>query len=217
MKAIRATDRLFTCCVLVAFLLLNGVSFAGNFFHVRWVIDGDTIVLSDGRHIRYIGINAPEIEHKNQIAEPFGYTARNFNQSLISTGPIRMEFDIERIDQYGRLLAYVYSANGTFINNELIKKGYAYCLPKKPNRKHEKELLDTQRYAMKARIGIWKNREDEKGKYPGNIASKRFHLDTCMFGRRIQKRNLIVFTKKWEAFLEGFAPCKKCMPNFTRK
>ncbi len=194
-------------------LLFSEEIHAGNLFGVRWIIDGDTIVLEDGRHVRYIGINSPEIDHKNHMAEPYGYEARNFNKKLVSTGPVRMEFDQERVDHYGRLLAYVFLPDETFINKELIKKGYACFLPRKPNRKHEKELLEAQRYAMKAKIGIWKNWKETNGRYPGNPESKRFHLDTCAFGMKIKKSNVIVFTKKWDAFRAGFAPCKKCFPG----
>ncbi len=199
------------------FLLFSGETFAGNLFNVKWIIDGDTIILEDGRHVRYIGINSPEIDHKNKIAEPYGYEARNFNKKLLSEGLIRMEFDKERVDRYGRLLAYVYLKDNTFLNMELLLGGYAYCLPKKPNSKYEKELLEAQRYAMKTQRGIWKSWKGKKEQYMGNIASKRFHLDTCGFGMRIKKNNLIYFEKKWDAFQTGFAPCKKCLPDCPAK
>ncbi|MDX2498082.1 MAG: thermonuclease family protein, partial [Desulfobacterales bacterium] len=63
---------------------------------VKWVSDGDTIVLGDGRHVRYIGINAPEIAHDNQKAEAFGYTAKKYNQSLVRSKKVRLEVDKEK-------------------------------------------------------------------------------------------------------------------------
>ncbi len=199
--------------LIFLFYLLNGTALAGNLYHVKWVIDGDTIVLEDGRHVRYIGINSPEIDHKNQMAEPYGNTARDFNKKLISARPVQMEFDEERVDQYGRLLAYVYLPDNTCLNMEILRSGYAYCLPKKPNKTYENKLLKAQQYAMQARLGIWKSLKEKEGRYTGNIESKRFHHPTCSFGMRIKKSNIIIFSKKWGAFCAGFAPCKKCMPK----
>ncbi|MBW2406005.1 MAG: thermonuclease family protein [Deltaproteobacteria bacterium] len=83
---------------------------------MKWVHDGDTIVLTDGRYVRYIGINAPEIAHDNHKAEAFGYEAKNYNKSLVRSKTVRLEFDKEKYDRHGRLLAYVFLLNGTFIN-----------------------------------------------------------------------------------------------------
>ena len=47
------------------------------------VSHGDTVVFKDGRHVRYIGMNAPETAHDNQKAGPFGYEAKKFNESLV--------------------------------------------------------------------------------------------------------------------------------------
>ncbi|MBW2100873.1 MAG: thermonuclease family protein, partial [Deltaproteobacteria bacterium] len=54
-----------------------------KWYKVKWVDDGDTIVLMDGRHVRYIGINSPEIEHKDQKAEAYGYEANKFNKTMM--------------------------------------------------------------------------------------------------------------------------------------
>jgi micrococcal nuclease len=179
---------------------------------VKWINDGDTIVLTDGRHVRYIGINAPEIAHDHHKAEAFGYAAKKINQSLFRSKMVRLEFDKEKYDRYGRLLAYIYLLDGTFINKEMIEKGYAYLLPRSPNVKYEKTLLQTQREAMSAKQGMWHNwNEQEVEEYLGSKISKRFHLKTCSYGKRIEKRNRVFFRKKWDAFWSGFAPCKRCM------
>ena len=61
---------------------------------VKWVCDGDTIVLGDGQHVRYIGINAPEVAHDNYKAEAFGYAAKKYNQSIVQSKKVRLEFEI---------------------------------------------------------------------------------------------------------------------------
>jgi len=66
-------------CTLAA-LPLYGAEKRGR---VRWVADGDTIVLTDGERVRYAGINAPEIAHDGEAGEPYGDEARAFNKKLV--------------------------------------------------------------------------------------------------------------------------------------
>jgi len=200
--------------ILSSALLISASAVEQKWISVKWVSDGDTIVLGDGRHVRYIGINAPEIAHDNQKAEAFGYTAKKYNQSLVRSKKVRLEFDKEKYDRYGRLLAYIFLLDGTFINKEMIEKGYAYALLRKPNVKYDRMLLQTQRDAMSAKKGMWRNLNDKEGEeYLGSERSKRFHLKTCPYGKRIKKRNRVFFTRKWDAFWSGFAPCKRCMKS----
>jgi endonuclease YncB( thermonuclease family) len=195
---------------IIVFLLFICHSEGDSRYSVRWVEDGDTIVLADDRHIRYIGINAPEIEHDDQKAEPYGYEAKQFNEKLISSRKVRLEFDRERIDQYGRLLAYVFLEDNTLVNQAMIENGYAHCLPKKPNDRYETAFLKAQRRAMTKRLGIWRLLKKESHQLVGNRRSKRFHLQTCPFGKKTSKKNRILFSNQREAFWAGFAPCRKC-------
>ena len=194
----------------ISVLLIAGQSNPESFYDVRWVDDGDTIVLIDGRHVRYIGINAPEIRHSDREAEPNGYEAKHFNKNLVLSRKVRLEFDKERTDQYGRFLAYVFLEDNTLVNQAMIENGYAYCLPRKPNDRYDEIFLKAQRRAMSARIGIWRQWREESRRYVGNRKSRRFHLETCPFGVKISKKNKVFFSGKWEAFWAGFAPCKKC-------
>ena len=191
-------------------LFIAGQSNSESLYIVRWVNDGDTIVMIDGRHVRYIGINAPEIRHGEQEAEPNGYEAKHFNTKLVLSRKVRLEFDKERTDQYGRLLAYVFLEDNTLVNQVMIENGYAYCLPRKPNDRYDRIFLKAQRQAMSTRIGIWHHWQEESIRYIGNRKSRRFHLETCPFGVKISKKNRVFFSGKWEAFWAGFAPCKKC-------
>jgi len=100
---------------------------------VQRVIDGDTVVLANGDRIRYIGINTPELHHPQKGAEYYAKEALNFNKELVLGKPVRLEFDKERFDRYGRTLAYVYLEDGTFVNKELVKRGYARTMAIKPN------------------------------------------------------------------------------------
>ena len=205
---------IFYSYVVFLYVLLSGwPTFAHEWFNVKWVNDGDTVVLADGRNVRYIGINAPEIDHGIQKAEPYGYKAKNYNNKMVLSKMIRLEFDKERYDQYGRLLAYIFLKDGKFVNKAMIEQGYAYLLPRRPNVRYNKVLLQSQRNAMSAKQGIWRNWKEKESGYLGSRRSKRFHYKTCPFGKRIGKTNKIFFPSKWDAFWAGFAPCKRCMSD----
>ncbi len=205
---------IFHSYVIFLYIFLSGgPSIAREWFKVKRVNDGDTIVLTDGRHVRYIGINTPEIDHGSQKAEPYGYKAKNYNKKMVLSKMIRLEFDKERYDQYGRLLAYIFLKDGKFVNKALIEQGYAYFLPRRPNIRYNKILLQSQRNAMSAKRGIWRNWKEKESGYLGSRRSKRFHYKTCPFGKRIGKTNKIFFSSKWDAFWAGFAPCKRCMSD----
>lgn len=77
------------CCYLIA----GQEVLAEAWYLVRWVDDGDSIVLQDGRHVRYIGINAPEIQHADQNAEHFGNEAKSINKKLVFQKNVRLEYD----------------------------------------------------------------------------------------------------------------------------
>ena len=161
---------------------------------------------------RYIGINAPEVAHEDRRAERFGPEARAFNGRLVYDKKVRLELDREKHDQYGRLLAYVFQEDGRFVNAELIKGGYAHCLFRRPNTKYEKLLLGLQREAMEKRVGLWQEFQDQKRPYVGNKDSRRFHGASCPFGKNISPRNRIFFETRYDAFWQGFSPCKRCNP-----
>ena len=197
------------------FLLATaGYSSAQKRYRVKWVNDGDTIVLTNGWRVRYIGINAPEIDHENQKAQPYGYEARSFNGKLVSSRKIGLEFDQERYDRYGRLLAYVFLSDGSFLNARMLDNGLAFYLYRRPNLKYDKRLLKAQRAGMKARKGLWQNWKEKKGKYIGNQRSRRFHRDTCPNAKKIRWRNRTTFSTKWDAFYAGYAPAGNCIRKF---
>jgi micrococcal nuclease len=206
----------YTILTFICLLLIQSQrpSTADTWDRVKWVIDGDTVVLANGQKVRYIGINSPELARDGHKAEPYGNAAKRFNASLVDRKSIRLGFDKERNDQYERLLAYIFLKDGTFVNAEILSNGYAYLLYHRPNIKHHSEMLQSQRAAMSAKKGIWQSWTERKKNYVANKRSRRFHLPTCPFGKRIKPQNRVVFQKKWEAFWEGYAPAKRCMPVF---
>jgi micrococcal nuclease len=201
-------------------VVLLGIIFGGakpcaaESVRVKYINDGDTILLADGRSVRYLGVNAPEIDHTRQTAQPFGFEARALNADLLSGHTLRLEYDVERLDDYGRTLAYVFLRDGSMVNERLLRSGLAFCLLKLPNVKYETRLLAAQRAAMQAQRGMWKDWREDSGRYIGNRNSRRFHLADCPEAKRIAPRNRIVFSKKWDAFWDGYSPSRECQPNF---
>ena len=207
-------SRLTLLFVFFYLLATAGYSAAGTWYAVKWVNDGDTIVLTNGQRVRYIGINAPEIDYENQKAQPLGYKAKSFNKQLVLSQKIRLELDKEPHDRYGRLLAYIFLPDGSFLNARMLQNGYAFFLYHTPNVKYDKQLLRAQQDAMKAKRGIWHNWKEKKLLYIGNRRSRRFHLATCPSGQKIKGKNRINFATKWDAFSDGYAPAKNCIKQF---
>jgi len=124
------------------------------------VIDGDTIqvccVFGDREKVLYIGINTPETKHPTKGVEHFGKEASEANRKLVDGKTVSLEFDVEQRDRYGRLLAYVFLKDGTFVNAWLVEHGYAQVMTVPPNVKHQELFLKLQREAREAKRGLWR-------------------------------------------------------------
>ncbi len=120
---------------------------------VTRVYDGDTIRLSDGREIRYIGIDTPETGGKRP-AEFGGDAATELNERLVAGKDVRLEFDRELVDRYGRTLAYVF-VEDTLVNREMVLSGTALAVPYPPNLKYQDELAGAMDEARRQRRGLW--------------------------------------------------------------
>ena len=122
---------------------------------VQRAVDGDTVVLTDGERVRYIGIDTPELHHPRKPVQWYAREAAEFNRKLVDGQKVRLEFDVERRDRYGRLLAYVFLEDGRFVNAELLKEGYAQLLTIPPNVKYVDLFVGLQRQAREAKRGLW--------------------------------------------------------------
>jgi len=143
---------------------------ANDFFLVTKVVDGDTINLSDGRKVRLIGVDTPEVGYSKKLLrdskksgqsiktiQALGRKASDFAKKLYAGKRVRLEYDVEGKDRYGRTLAYVYLNNGLFVNAELIKEGYAQVMTVTPNVKFSDYFLKLQKEAREAKRGLWKD------------------------------------------------------------
>jgi micrococcal nuclease len=140
-----------------------------SYLYVSRVIDGDTIKLSNGERVRLIGIDTPEAYYSDKMArdsrrsgediktiEAMGRKASEFTKSLVKGKRVRLEYDVDRYDRYGRTLAYVYLEDGTFVNAKIVEAGYAQVMTIPPNVKHADYFLELQRKARADNRGLWK-------------------------------------------------------------
>ncbi len=69
---------------------------------------------------------------------------------------MRLEFDVEKRDRYGRTLAYVYLEDGTFVNAKILEEGYGQVMTIPPNVKYSDHFLKLQREARAGNKGLWR-------------------------------------------------------------
>lgn len=117
-------------------------------FLVIRVIDGDTVELSDGRRVRYIGMDTPE------TGDCYAWEATQKNRELVLNKWVRLVKDVSEADRYGRLLRYVYVGEA-FVNAELVREGYAFAYTYPPDVAHADLFVQLQREAAEAGRGLW--------------------------------------------------------------
>lgn len=150
-----------------AFLLLlfscnsrSGRDSLSGYMPIKKFVDGDTFWVDDGSvkglKIRLIGVDTPETVDPRKPVEFYGKEASNYVKNILTGKKVRLEFDIGRFDRYGRTLAYVYLKDGTFLNADLIEKGYGKVMTVPPNVKYSEKFLELERKARENNIGLWK-------------------------------------------------------------
>lgn len=127
-------------------------------FTVQRVVDGDTLRLSDGRSVRMIGLNTPELGKQGRSDELFAVAARKRLESLVadSGGRVGLLPGKQAKDHYGRTLAHVYSASGANLEAQMLADGLGFLVAIAPN----VDLVGCQeaaeRSARQAGLGLWK-------------------------------------------------------------
>ncbi len=132
------------------------------------VVDGDTLVLEGGQRVRLIGIDTPELHESKKLyrdsqrtsqsvetIKKLGKRAYQFTRGLVEGKRVKVEFDVEKKDKYGRLLGYAYLPDGTFVNAEIVKQGYASLMTYPPNVKYADLFLELYQEARENKRGLW--------------------------------------------------------------
>lgn len=124
-------------------------------FVVKRAIDGDTIKLTTGETVRYIGVDTPESVHPTKKVQCFGKEAAAYNKELVVGRKVRLQKDVSNTDRYGRLLRYVYLSDGTFVNLKLVQEGYAQAATFPPDVKYSKKFVEAAGVAREGKLGLW--------------------------------------------------------------
>lgn len=124
-------------------------------YHVVRIKDGDTILVEPHETVRLIGVNAPESVKPDWPVEPFGPEASQFTKQFLAGGNAHLEFDRERLDQYGRTLAYVWVGD-RLLNEELLRAGLGRFEPQYHySETMKRRFRQAQNEAKRAGRGIW--------------------------------------------------------------
>jgi micrococcal nuclease len=194
---------------LVIFLIINfsrhtnltaqfNNSGSHNYYTVNRVVDGDTIELSNRETVRYIGIDTPEVREKKDSGwvykpMPFSEEARDFNKKLVEGKSIKLEFDVQKMDKYKRLLAYVYIGD-KMANIEMIREGLAMIYTYPPNVKYSQRFLNAQKEARDNKKGLWADLEENKiptSEAKNNIGRVRM-IEAEVVGTHLTEKLLIL-------------------------
>lgn len=128
---------------ILVFLALAVPARAGEVYKVEKVINGHTLLLSNQKTVRLIGIEAPS------------QTATDFLRDMVEGKGVKLEFDQAREDADGMWLAYVLMIE-TFLNATLVHAGYAVPVSMPPNTEHDQLFKSLYEDALKNHRGLWK-------------------------------------------------------------
>ena len=132
---------------------------------VTRVIDGDTIDVAFGAptavsrwRVRYIGIDAPELDSEEEWERTLAIEATNKNKELVENKVVNLVKDVSETDRYQRLLRYVYDTDDLFVNGELVRLGLARAVSDLPDTAQQELLAQLEAEARAAGRGIWAHR-----------------------------------------------------------
>jgi len=134
----------------------------GQAEEIKYVIDGDTVVLTTEVRVRLIGIDAPEVDHLEfgRKGEPYGVEATDYLRKLVSGKTVRLESGSEPKDKYGRTLAYLFLPDGQFVNRKMVEAGYAETY-RRFDFIYKKDFLELEKKARSKKLGMWQDRPDD--------------------------------------------------------
>lgn len=126
---------------------------------VAEIVDGDTVLLADGREVRLVGIQAPKLPlgRKNFREWPLASRAQTALESLTRGRTVSLYYGGRRVDRHGRQLAHLSLDDGRWVQRILLLQGLARVYSFPDNRALVAEMLAAERVAREADEGIWAN------------------------------------------------------------
>ncbi len=177
------------------------------------VIDGDTLEIDTGERVRLVCIDAPERGEK-------GYSeAKEFLEDLVLNKEVKLQRDITDKDKYDRLLRYIYTKEGTFVDELMVLEGHAQAYVYEPDTRLCPQIIEAENIAKKKDKGIWPYKTGDpcldlgcpKGTiYVGSINSDKYHDCDCRHAKNIAEKNLNCFISRDDAKRQDYVGCKKC-------
>ena len=160
--------------------------------------DGDTLRLADGRRVRLLGIDTPEMNYRRGVPQPLARQALARTQSLLPRGgPVRLTRDRRTQDRYGRELAHAFRPDGSSVEETLLREGLAVTFILPPNVALADCLLAAERDARSARRGLWSLPAYRPQPAASVPADGNYHLVLLQLDRRLQLR---IARADWPAF-----------------
>lgn len=123
--------------------------------YVSQVFDGDTFKTGSGESVRLIGVDTPEMNWGEDEAEYYAREAYEYTRDNLLGEYVYLEYDKEKKDKYGRVLAYVFFSDGTLFNTRLLEEGYAQLFPVSTEMKYRDIFKSAAREARERERGIW--------------------------------------------------------------
>ena len=144
-------------------------------YDVERVVDGDTLRLSNGRSVRLVGLNTPELSHQGRPAEPFAVKARQRLEELVSANDdqVALQVGVPAKDHYGRMLAHAYDRHGRNLEEQLLAEGLGYQVAFAPVTGLVACQQAAERSARKSGSGLWREPAWRK---PEQVVSGGFAL-----------------------------------------
>jgi micrococcal nuclease len=175
-RPIMIVSRFFRLSFIGILTLLLSVSFGHAYSKatVVQVVDGDTLKIEMNGHeeaVRLIGIDTPESKinkkakkdaikthHDLETITAMGKEAARYVRTLVRKGDtVGIEYDVQKRDKYKRLLVYAYLSDGTMLNEEIIKAGYANVMTYPPNVKYQERFVRAYREARDTKRGLYRD------------------------------------------------------------
>ncbi len=178
-----------------------------GFYKVKTVYDGDTVMLEDGRKIRFLGINTPEIQHHDKPSDAGGDEAKRWLTDQLKNTNVRLEISAEKTDKYGRTLAHAFTDKKQHINLQLVAAGLAAVNIYPPNLLYVDALIKAEHQAELAKLGIW-GRPEYAAMPVGSLTEAGHPGWTRLVGkvvniRKTRKSVYLEFSDAFEARIES--------------
>lgn len=196
---------------------------ADKVYRVLRVIDGDTVTLENGLHVRYAGINTPEKGRFISEPAPVSEAATIRNRELVEGRNVRLRVADTPVDAYGRVVAHIVALNpdGTETDVEaiLLKEGLGRVMALSLTHDEYSRLKGLQEEARSSQLGIWGapegsvKKEGVAASFCAASRGKVFHRSDCPLAKRIAPVNLVFFQTIEEARASGRQSCQQCLSD----